>query len=107
MAEAMLTRERPGTLSGQVYSNWQLARGATAFVDSLTPTHHIVFVSQLTDLADQLLWEAKRLIPLFPGWEVAHTYCVDGWGLSFKGQPLASVMARISEVIDGREFHRS
>jgi hypothetical protein len=60
-------------LPGEIYSNWQLARGATAFVDSLSPTHHIVFVSQLTDPMDRLLWEAKRLIPLFPGWEVTDT----------------------------------
>src|SRR5438309_11530996 len=100
-----MVSERPGVLPGQVYSHWQLARGALAFVDSLTPAHHIVFVRQLADPVDRLLWEAKRLIPLFPRWEVAHTYCVDGWGLSFKGQPLPEVMARVSEVIERREFH--
>lgn len=105
MAEAVLEREWPGVLPGQAYSHWRLARGAMAFVDSLTPTDHIVFVRSLPDPVDRLLWEAKRLIPLFPGWEVAHTYCVDGWGLTFRGQALVEVMARVSEVIEGREFH--
>ena len=104
LAEAVLERERPGVLPGEVHSHWRLARGATAFVDSLTPMHHVVF-GQLADADDRLMWEAKRLIPLFPGWEAAHTYCVDGWGLSFKGQSLASIMARINEIIENREFH--
>ena len=105
MVEAGMVRERPGILPGQVYSDWQFPSGATAFVDSLTPAHHIVFVCHPPDGVDRLLWEAERLIPLFPDWEVAHVYCVDGWGLSFKGRPLPEVMARVSEVIERREFH--
>jgi len=105
MAEAVQIRARPGVLPGQTYSDWQLASGARAFVDSLSETHHLVFVTRLPDPEDRLLWAAKRLLPLFPGWEVAHTYCVDGWGLSFKGQPLAEVMQRVSQIIERREFH--
>jgi len=105
MGEAVLLREEPSVGSpGQVYSHWQLARGATAFVHSLTPTHHTVF-ARFPDAADRVLWKAERLIPLFPGWEVAHTFCVDGWGLSFKGRSRAEVMARVNEVIERREFH--
>jgi hypothetical protein len=106
MTGAILTWELPGILPGQVKSSWQLARGATAFVDSLSPTHHIIFVTKLVDPIDRMKWEAKRLIPLFSGWEVAHTDCVDGWGLAFRGQPLAAVIARVNEVIASREFHR-
>ena len=58
---------------------------------------------RLADPLDRPLWGAERLLPLFPGWEVVPTDCVDGWGLTFKGRPLAEVMRRISEIIERRE----
>jgi hypothetical protein len=63
MSAALQVRARPGVLLGQTYSHWELARGVEFFVDSLSETYHIVFVSRLPDPDDRLLGDAKRLLP--------------------------------------------
>src|SRR4051794_24481734 len=98
-ATPILVKERVALATGGTYTNWELARGATAFVDSLTPQHHVVF-ARFPEEVDRRLWQAERLLPLFLGWDVKRTDCVDGWGLCFKNQPLQTVMGRIDEIIE-------